>query len=389
MVVNGRVVRVLESASEVKRVARESGASLRDFGSRLLIPGTVCAHAHLELSILADQLESGTEMLPWIRDVIRRRADATRTERERAAVAGAHSLLSSGTTLVGDIDSCGGAALPPSTTGIRRLSFREVLDGGDPKRRAETLASIDLPLEESAGRLEGISPHAPHTVSAELLEHVARLSERRKLPVQIHWSETPEETEWLKSGTGPFSKLLAQSPMTSGLDLLDRAGLLRRSLSLVHGNCPDDGEPSRLAEHGVALVHCPGSHLFFERAPFPLELYRKAGVTLALGTDSLASNLALDMRREMRLLRESEPGLAPEEVWQMATLGGAAALGRSGEFGELSPGAFADFALVELEESQRDSALDRLTMSSPPVEEVWVGGSPVSGESATEIPPGA
>jgi cytosine/adenosine deaminase-related metal-dependent hydrolase len=197
----------------------------------------------------------------------------------------------------------------------------------------------------------------------------------------MHWSETLEELEWMLHGRGPFAELLSDSPRLSGLDWIERAGLLRPGLSLVHGNLPQAGEPERLAARGVALVHCPGSHAFFEREPFPLDPYRRAGVTLALGTDSLASNSALDMGRELRLLRASAPSLSPAEAWELATLGGARALGLAGQVGELAPGARADFAVFELGEAGAEASLDALTAAEPRPAEVWIGGRPVLDEA--------
>jgi len=135
------------------------------------------------------------------------------------------------------------------------------------------------------------------------------LVRRRRLAVAIHWSETAAERAWLEEGQGPLAAVLGTSPRTSGLDLLEAAGLLASSTALVHGNHPRRDEAARLAAHGVSLVHCPGTHAFFGREPFDFERALRAGVRIALGTDSLASNEELDLRREARLLRRaSESG---------------------------------------------------------------------------------
>ena len=89
-------------------------------------------------------------------------------------------------------------------------------------------------------------------------------------------------------------------------------------------------------------------HRFFDRPPFPLERYRRAGVPVALGTDSLASNQDLDLRQEARLLLEGRPELSPIEVLGMATEGGARALGLVGEVGCLESGARADALLLPM-----------------------------------------
>ena len=70
---------------------------------------------------------------------------------------------------------------------------------------------------------------------------------------------------------------------------------------------------------GATVVHCPGAHLYFGRPPFPWRRWCRAGVPIALGTDSLARNREVDMLREMALLRESL-GVGPKEAWQAATV---------------------------------------------------------------------
>jgi cytosine/adenosine deaminase-related metal-dependent hydrolase len=256
--------------------------------------------------------------------------------------------------------------------------YREVLDAWQPDRTAPALRGVSRALAARARRVEGISPHASHTASQGLLEGVASLVRRRRLPVTVHWSETPEEVEWLRSGTGAWAALLGPSPHRSGLDLLEAAGLLGPGTSLVHGNCPLRGEPDRLAARGAVLVHCPGTHAFFERAPFPWRRYRRAGVRLALGTDSRASNADLDMRREMALARRAAPWLDPVEVLAMATEQAARALGLGDRVGCLAPGFAADWVLYEADPGAgRVSFLEQLTAGATAVRDVAVAGRSV------------
>ena len=107
-------------------------------------------------------------------------------------------------------------------------------------------------------------------------------------------------------------------------------------------------------------------------SPAPLGAYLDAGVSVALGTDSRASNADLDVRAEMAALRASEPGLAPDAVWRMATEAGARALGL--EAGRLSPGARADLAAFEVRGGGAEALLDELTAGTPPVRGTWIAG---------------
>ena len=381
--------RVLEGASLVVRAgrvervlgrrARVAGAREVDCGDALLAAGMVNAHAHLELGALAGLTPRGPDFAAWVRTVIGLRARASRSELAAAARAGATRALSTGTTCVLDIDTTGAASQALARHAIRSVVLREVLDAHDPTRTLAALARVRRPLRSSGRRREGLSPHAPFTVSPALLAGAAKLARERELPVQMHWSETAAEVQWMESGAGPLAALLGESPRRSALDLLEHVGLLGPRISLVHGNLPSRGEARRLAQRGVTLVHCPGSHAWFERQRWDWRGYARAGVSVALGTDSLASNEDLDLRREMRLASAAQRWLAPEDLWRAVTVAGAAAAGASTQLGRLESGFSADFLVLPVVAHSARSALEELCLGTAPVSEVWVEGQRVAG----------
>jgi cytosine/adenosine deaminase-related metal-dependent hydrolase len=108
----------------------------------------------------------------------------------------------------------------------------------------------------------------------------------------------------------------------------------------------------------------------------------RAGVRIALGTDSLASNDDLDMAREMALLRTAHRDLSPERVWDMATRAGARALGHSTQAGTLAPGSRADAVAWSVPARSRRAALEALTSGSGAVGRVWIDGEQVWGRDA-------
>jgi cytosine/adenosine deaminase-related metal-dependent hydrolase len=163
------------------------------------------------------------------------------------------------------------------------------------------------------------------------------------------------------------------SPGRPTLERLDAAGLLRRPASLVHANFPGEGDARLLRDRGVVIVHCPGAHAWFDRGDFDIESWWAEGVDVALGTDSLAGNAALDMGREVSLFREAHPGASPGQVFDMATKAGARALGLEGRVGALSEGSRADLVL-HLGEGE---ALEMLTSGVSQVQRVWVSGRDV------------
>lgn len=378
----GHVAQVASGPAALRRLATASGEHPVDLGEGLLVPGMVDAHAHLELGGLAGRLSPDAGFGAWVARVVELRAAAGPGELAQAVHEGADRLLDTGTTAVGDIDSSGAAAGVLRAHALRTVLYREVLDGGDPARTAGAARAVEDPLEEDEGFSAGLSPHAPFTVSPRLLSRLGEIAAARALPLTVHWSETQEELQWLARGDGPLAGLLGVPPGGTGLELLDAAGLLGPRTSLVHGNHPRGREPERLAAAGVTLVHCPGTHAYFRREPFPIELYTAAGVRLALGTDSLASNTDLDLRREMALLRAEHPRLEPAAVWSMATEGGARALGLGNSLGRLEAGRRADFCLVQADGPDLASLLEALTAGLPPVLGVWIAGERVGPRAA-------
>ncbi len=382
LVARGRVHEVLRSGAQV----RAAGGATEDLGDVALLPGFVNAHAHLELSALRGAAPGAAGFVAWVEAVLRRRAGLAPEELARAARAAARGLLSSGTTTVGDIDSMGITAGALRGVPLRVRAYREVLDAGDPARTAQALALLEAPGRGSALRLAGLSPHAPHTVSDELWAALRARFARRRPWVAMHWAESVEEDRWMRRGDGAFATLLRHPRSRSGLESIEDAGLLGPRTALIHGNLATPDERARIARAGACLVHCPGTHAFFGRERFDLDAWTASGVTVALGTDSLASNDALDLRREMALLRAAHPGLAPRTVLEMATSAGGRALGLAGRVGTLAAGAWADVAAHAVDGVQRADLDEVLASGVTEVRAVWLAGRLVGPQWHESLP---
>ena len=371
VVEGGRILRILIGGAALRRAQADPRRPTEiDLGEAVLTPALIDAHAHLDLTALGGRLSGEKGFGAWVTALLEARSGCTREQLARGVREGARRLLATGTAVGGDIDACRVSPEVLARHPLEAVVYREALDVGEAQRRRSLLAELGQPLGE--GVREGLSPHAPFTVGPELFGALGRIARDRNLPVAIHWSETEEEVRWLTRGEGPLAALLGDSPGRGGLELIEEAGLLGPGTALIHGNHPTPNEIERVAQAGATLVHCPGTHHFFGRSPAPLERYRAAGVSLALGTDSLASNTDLDMRREMALLRRAHPGFSPEEVWTMATVAGARALGR-GE-GILREGQWADLAAFATSGRDRRAILEELTAGSPQVLGTWPAG---------------
>jgi 5-methylthioadenosine/S-adenosylhomocysteine deaminase len=189
------------------------------------------------------------------------------------------------------------------------------------------------------------APHAPYTVSDKPLEHIRVLADELDIGVHMHVHETAEEIERALDLTG-------KRPLAR----LQELELLSPALLAVHMTQLSNAEISELAAAGGHVVHCPESNLKLASGFCPVQSLVAAGVNVALGTDSAASNNDLDMLGEMRtaaLLGKAVSGdasaLPAHTALRMATLNGATALGIGEETGSLLTGKWADITAVRLD----------------------------------------
>ena len=333
-----------------------------DLDSVALLPGLVNAHTHLEFSHLSKPLgRPGMPLLDWIRLVIAERGGRM-AEPSRAIAQGVAECLRHGTTTLGEIAGEGADAY--STVGpVDATLFAEVI-GFSRARAASAYEATTTRLDELRGASPtarvGISPHAPYTVSPDLLRRLIVLASERQLPVAMHLAESAEELQLLRDGTGPFQELLDERSMWDAtaiprrsrpLDYLRTLAEAPRAL-VIHGNFLDPEEHVFLAaqRERMSLVYCPRTHTYFGHSSYPLAELLSAGVRVALGTDSRASNPDLSLLAEMRHVARAHPEIDPNEVLRMGTLAGAEALGSADEAGSITPGKLANLVAIPLAE---------------------------------------
>jgi cytosine/adenosine deaminase-related metal-dependent hydrolase len=330
--------------------ASDIGAGER-YGDAVILPGFVNAHTHLEYAVYAG-FGDGLSFAHWILVHMERKARIGVEEMEAIARAGALECLRSGITTVGDCSFSGATAAACAQLGLRAIVYLEVfgsaLDG-----RFDRLRERVEPHLSDRVRL-GVSPHAPYTCAPELYAACLEL----ELPLATHLNESADELDWLAAGSGPWAALSAQLPPPlgeTGIRALAERGLLSARMVAAHCVKVDADEIARLAEHDVAVVHCPRSNAVLGCGVAPLAELRAAGLRVGLGTDSPASAPSLDMFDELRAAlyaaraREERPdALTAEDALELATIGAARALGLADEIGSLTPGKQADLTVLSL-----------------------------------------
>jgi len=320
----------------------------------VILPGFVNAHTHLEYAVYAG-FGDGLGFADWIGLHVQRKQRIDLADVEAIARLGAFNCLRSGITTVGDCSFSGAAATACADLGLRGTIYLEVFGSSDEpiRERFEPMRERLADVPSDTVRI-GISPHAPYTCTIDLYRACAQLG----LPVATHLAESKAETEFLRTGTGSwesFAEMLVPPPGTTGIRALAEADLLDSNVIAAHCVEADEEEIALLAEHDVAVAHCPRSNGMLGCGVAPLAALREAGIRVCIATDSPASTSSFDMFDEMRAAivgaraREGRPdALTARDALELATLGGARALGLDGTLGSLVPGKQADLTVLSL-----------------------------------------
>jgi cytosine/adenosine deaminase-related metal-dependent hydrolase len=171
----------------------------------------------------------------------------------------------------------------------------------------------------------------------------------------VHLAESPEEVQFMKSGSGPWRSLLEEldawepswvAPGVGPVHYLDQLGFLGPRALAVHGVQMSPMDMQRLAERGTTLVVCPRSNAYTGVGSPPLEQFYSSGLHVAIGTDSLASAPNLSVFAELAAMHALAPSVPASVLLDSATRQGAAALGFAADYGTIEPGKRADIVAV-------------------------------------------
>ncbi len=343
-----------------------AGVTEIDLGHAIVMPGFVNAHTHLELSHLEGAVPGDRGFVTWIEDQLRIRAERSADPIPAAIHQAIATMRAGGTAALAEVSNSLAAVGPLKDSALHALVLHEIL-GFDPDQaqkvmeqtkaiRATARASLDAegarPQVAAAPiRLE-VAAHGPHSVSRELFALLMRDEGIRS----IHVAESRAEDDFLRDGGGAWREFLNRrvgpvpfkAPGMTPVRYLDELGVLTPGLLAVHCVRVDAEDAKLLAARGAVAVLCPRSNEFLGNGVPPLALLLGSGVSLALGTDSLASCASLDVLEEARLLARKFPRVPRTTILHALTRGGALALGFEG-LGEIRPGAFAKFATLSFD----------------------------------------
>ncbi|KAF1085355.1 Melamine deaminase [Sporotomaculum syntrophicum] len=328
-----------------------------DARGQVLIPGLIQAHVHLCQTLFRGQADD-MQLMDWLQTRIWPLEGAHDPESVYySALLGIGELFRGGTTAIIDMESVHYAEHAFQAivdTGIRAISGKIMMDCGPPsignllENTSNSLQqSVDL-LERWHGAAEGrlqyaFTPRFAISCSEELLVQVRDLADRYNVAVHTHASENRNEIAIVQAEKG-----------TRNIVYLDQLGLTDTNLILAHCIWVDEEEIEILRRSGTKVVHCPSCNLKLGSGIAPIPQMLAQGIHVALGADGAPCNNNLDQFIEMRtasLIQKPLHGPTAMPDWQtfeLATLGGAAAMGLEQQIGSLEVGKKADLALVNL-----------------------------------------
>jgi cytosine/adenosine deaminase-related metal-dependent hydrolase len=333
-----------------------------EHGEGAILPGVVNCHVHLEFSALAGRVPPQERWEDWLEATLAAYGALSPGEIEAGIAQAIEALRQNGAVLVGEVTNTG-ASWPFLTAGpLAYHLFYECLG-------FDLLSTFDLPERfpwfgrpEVAGTAWiSAAAHAPYSVSAALFRAVAAWNGARSGLQTVHLAESQAEIDFLARGKGFFEGLLQRRgrwvpdfppPGVSPPAYLDRLEFLGPRTLTVHGTQLTAADCRLLAATQTWLVLCPRANRYTGAGTPPVPDLLKAGVNLALGTDSLAGNWDLNLFGEMLWLHENFPAW-PGDLWlRLGTLNGALALRRAQEFGSLTPGKQAALGFIPLKGGQ-------------------------------------
>ncbi len=323
-----------------------------DFSGKLLMPGLVNAHTHTPMTLFRG-LAEGVSLLTldgWYNTIRTLELVMTADMVPASVEVACAEMIRTGTTTFADQYFYMDQVIPVvERSGLRAALAYGVVELDDPVARERELTALEGFLENinssQTSRLRGwVGPHAffvdnsPETMKIERI-----LAQKYNTGMHIHLSTIGEEDAFCAEHFG----------MTA-VRKMDELGMFEQPMLAAHSLTIPQADWQILSQHPFSAVACASACMRAGAAAAPVVGMRAAGINVAIGTDNVCNNNDYDLFLEMRTLaklasfREQRPGaLSAREVLDMATMGGAKALGLEHDIGEIASGKKADLILLD------------------------------------------
>jgi len=332
-----------------------------DARGKLVLPGFVNGHTHVPMTLLRG-MRDDVPLDEWLQKYIFP-AEAKTVSPEMVRIGtrlAALEMIESGTTTYADMYYFEEEiARVTKTAGLRGVLGQTILQFPvpDAKTPADGLRRTEAFIKEFKDDgliVPAVAPHAMYTNDRATLIACAALARKYGVPLITHLAETEDEIRIARD----------RYQMTPAA-YLESIGFWGPRTLAAHGVWVTDDDIGILRKHDVGVAHNPESNMKLASGAAPVTKYLNAGIALGLGTDGAASNNDLDMFGAMRQaaflakLSTRDPTAVPAQTaLDMATIGGARALGMARDLGSLEAGKRADLITVSMNSARQTPMYD-------------------------------
>ncbi|MCD6356800.1 MAG: amidohydrolase family protein, partial [Anaerolineaceae bacterium] len=324
-----------------------------DLGNRLVMPGLINAHTHSPMTLFRGHVEGHTlfNMEGWYHTIRVLEFELTKDMLPPAVSVSCAEMIRTGTTCFVDQYFWMDMVAPSvKASGLRAVLAYGIVELGEAEAREREIAAATAFLESLQGDdlLTGwVGPHAffvDNSVEAMALEK--KLAQRFNAGFHTHFGTSHSENNYCQKEYGH-----------SALTQLGKMGFLDFPIIAAHSiTIPFEDFPL-VRDKPFTVAAAPSSGMRNAAGIAPLVELVKARVNVALGTDNVTNNNSYDMFKEMSLagklmalLHKDAAALDTRAILDMATMGGARAIGKESEIGSLEVGKKADFISLDLSE---------------------------------------
>ncbi|MDH3493509.1 MAG: amidohydrolase [Acidobacteriota bacterium] len=319
---------------------------------KLVIPGLINTHTHVPMTLfrgIADDLD----LQQWLETYIFP-AEARNVDENFVRVGtrlGLAEMIRGGTTTYTDMYYFESAiAEETSLAGLRAVLGETVIDfpAPDNKTFEEGLKYTERFLKKWQNDpliTPAVAPHAPYTVSEAHLKDAEALSKKHSAPLLIHLAEAETEVDFVRKNKN-----------MRPVEYADKIGILSERTIAAHVIQVNDAELDVLKARGVGVAHNPESNMKLAAGVAPVPAMIRKGLRVGLGTDGAASNNDLSLWEEMdtaaklhKIFSRDPKAASAQEMFELATIGGASALHMEEKIGSLEVGKLADIVLVDMD----------------------------------------
>ena len=321
--------------------------------NRLVMPGLINAHTHTPMALFRGHVEGQTlfTMEGWYNTIRLLELEMDPDMIPSAVAVSCAEMIRTGTTCFADQYFWMDRIIPEvRRSGLRAALAYGIVELGEAEARQRELAAATAFLADLSGDplLDGwVGPHAFFVDNSEAaMQFELELAAKYQTGFHTHFGTDDAEQEYCQQKYGH-----------SAIQQLKEMGFLERPILAAHCITLKPADFPMLSNTRFSVAFAPSSEMRNAAGIPPLAEIRAAGINVALGTDNVTNNNSYDMFKEMALtgkimslLRRDPAAIPTRSILEMATMGGARALGKEEEIGSLEVGKKADLIALDLDE---------------------------------------